>query len=107
MSTRTSPRVVGTVTRSAIAQLATSTTSTTVTRPPTECTRAVTRPDGTSIATCVTPDGSAATRPDSTAHAPSAMVPCPHAVENPSLCQNSTPNAAPSSSGGVRNPPYM
>jgi hypothetical protein len=35
------------------------------------------------------------------------MVPWPQAVEKPSLCQNSTPKAAPSSSGGVMNPPYM
>ena len=40
------------------------------------------------------------TRPLCTAHAPSAIVPCPQAVEKPSLCQNSTPKCAPSSSGG-------
>ena len=37
--------------------------------------------DGTSIVTSVSPSARRATRPDSTAHAPSAIVPCPHAVE--------------------------
>jgi hypothetical protein len=77
------------------------------TAPPEQRTRAATRPDGTSIAISVSPSGAAATRPDSTAHAPSAIVPCPHAVEKPSLCQKSVPKAAPSSSGGTRKQPYM
>ena len=47
------------------------------------------------------------TRPVSMAQAPSAMVPWPQAVLNPSLCQNKTPKSAPSSSGGVMKPPYM
>ena len=42
---------------------------------------ATTRPDGTSIVTSTSPSAGAGTRPDSTAHAPSAIVPCPHAVE--------------------------
>ena len=41
------------------------------------------------------------------AHTPSAMVPCQHAVEKPSLCQNNTPKSTPASSGGVMNPPYI
>ena len=44
-------------------------------------TRAVTRPDGTSTTTAVEPPGSTATRPVRTAHTPSAIVPCPQAVE--------------------------
>ena len=41
-----------------------------------------------------------------------AMVPCPHAVEKPSLCQNSTPKCAGSTpsgttSAGVMKSPYM
>jgi hypothetical protein len=44
-------------------------------------TRATTRPDGTSTVTSTSPSSGAATRPVSTAHAPSAIVPCPHAVE--------------------------
>ena len=75
------------------------------TAPPTVATRAATRPDGTSIATSVSPSAGAATSPDSTAHVPSAIVPCPHAVENPSLCQNSTPSRAPASSGGDEEAP--
>src|SRR5438046_1429341 len=75
------------------------------TTPSRQWTVAVTRPDGTSIVTTV--DGDGATRPDSTAQAPSAIVPWPHAVEYPSLCQNSTPRSAPSSSGGTRKQPYM
>src|SRR3954447_12274080 len=77
------------------------------TRPPSQLTAATPRPDGTSTVTSVTPSGWAATRPDSTAQAPSAIVPCPHAVEYPSLCQNSTPRSAPPSSGGTRKQPYM
>jgi len=45
------------------------------TLPSTHLTRATTRPDGTSITTSVSPSGDADTRPDSTAQAPSAMVP--------------------------------
>ncbi len=70
-------------------------------------TRAVTRPDGTSMRTSAGPVASASTRPVSTAQTPSAMVPCPHAVEKPSLCQNRTPRSAPASSGGTTSPPYM
>ena len=77
------------------------------TAPPAMVTRATTRPDGTSIVTSTTPSPGASTRPVSTAHAPSAIVPCPHAVEYPSLCQKSTPSSAPSSSGGTRKQPYM
>ena len=44
-------------------------------------TRATTRPEGTSIVTSTSPSRGAATAPDSTAQAPSAIVPCPHAVE--------------------------
>ena len=105
--TRTSPRDVGTGTSVATTQLGTPTKSTATTRSSSRCTRAVTRPDGTSITTSTLPVAGAATRPVSTAHTPSAMVPCPHAVEKPSLCQNSTPRWAPSSSGGTTNPPYM
>jgi hypothetical protein len=83
------------------------TKSTERTLPPAVCTRAVTRPDGTSTTTSVVPSAGAGTRPERTAQAPSAMVPWPQAVENPSLCQNSTPRCAPASSGGTRNPPYM
>jgi hypothetical protein len=53
-------------------------------------------------ATSTSPSSGAATRPISTAQAPSAIVPCPHAVEYPSLCQRRTPQSAPSSSGGTR-----
>ena len=91
----------------AITQLGTLTKSTATTRPSSTWTRAVTRPDGTSITTSTTPVSGAATHPLSTAQAPSAIVPCPQAVEKPSLCQNSTPRSAPSSSGGTTNPPYM
>src|SRR5215217_4896240 len=70
-------------------------------------TRASTRPDGTSIARGVSPSAIASTRPDSTSQAPSAIVPCPQAVEKPSLCQKSEPIAAASSSGGTRKQPYM
>jgi len=49
--------------------------------PAAQRTRATTRPDGTSIVTSTSPSAGAATRPDSTAHAPSAIVPWPHAVE--------------------------
>ena len=80
---------------------------TAATAPPSIRTRAPTRPEGTSIASSTSPSSGAATRPDSTAHAASAIVPCPHAVENPSLCQNSTPSSAPASSGSTRKPPYM
>ena len=59
------------------------------------------------MVTSVAPSAAAWTRPVSTAHAPRAIVPCPHAVENPSLCQNRTPKSAPASSGGVMKPPYM
>lgn len=51
------------------------------TTPPTQDTRAVTRPDGTSITTSVSPSGAAGTRPLCTAQVPSAIVPCPQAVE--------------------------
>jgi len=51
------------------------------TLPSAHLTRATTRPDGTSITTSVSPSGDAETRPDSTAQAASAMIPCPHAVE--------------------------
>lgn len=77
------------------------------TRPPDVRTRALTRPDGTSTTTSVTPSGAASTRPSCTAYTPSAIVPCPQAVEKPSLCQNSAPNRAPGSSGGTRKQPYM
>jgi hypothetical protein len=77
------------------------------TAPPEQCTRAPTRPDGTSIVSVVSPSPAAARRPESTAHAASAIVPCPHAVEKPSLCQNRTPRSAPSSSGGTTKQPYM
>ena len=66
----------------------------------------MTRPDGTSTTTSTLPVSGAATRPVSTAHTPSAIVPCPQAVEKPSLCQNSTPRWAPASSGGTTKPPY-
>ena len=98
---------MATRTSRAMTQLGTLTKSTPVTRPPCRCTRAVTRPDGTSMTTSTLPSSGAATRPVSTAHTPSAMVPCPQAVEKPSLCQNSTPRCAPGSSGGTRKPPYM
>jgi hypothetical protein len=75
----------------AITQLGTLTKSTATTRASSRCTRAVTRPDGTSMTTSTLPVSGAATRPVSTAHTPSAIVPCPQAVEKPSLCQNSTP----------------
>src|SRR5215213_7662215 len=51
------------------------------TAPARQRTRAPTRPDGTSIVTSTSPSAGAGTRPDSTAHAPSAIVPCPHAVD--------------------------
>jgi hypothetical protein len=44
-------------------------------------TLAVTRPEGTSMVTSISPSSGAATRPESTAHAPSAIVPWPQAVE--------------------------
>ena len=49
---------------------------------------------------------------DSIAHVTPAIVPCPQAVENPSLWKNTMPNApAPwrslSGSGGVMKQPYM
>ena len=91
----------------ATTQLGTLRKSTATTRESSRCTRAVTRPDGTSITTSTAPVSGASTLPLSTAQAPRAMVPWPHAVENPSLCQNSTPKWAPSSSGGTMNPPYM
>ncbi len=52
-----------------------------VVRPALRWTKAVTRPEGTSIRTRATPSAGAATSPESTAQAPSAMVPWPHAVE--------------------------
>ncbi len=51
------------------------------TKPARRRTLATTRPDGTSMVTSASPSSGAATLPDSTAHAPSAIVPCPHAVE--------------------------
>ena len=75
-------------------------------RPAARATRAVTRPLGTSMTTSTVPSAGAATRPASTAYAPSAIVPWPQAVEKPSLCQNSTPSWAPGS-GGTRKQPYM
>jgi len=51
------------------------------TLPPPTRTRATTRPEGTSIVTSTSPSRGAVTAPDSTAQAPSAIVPCPHAVE--------------------------
>ncbi|GHI25840.1 hypothetical protein Shyd_72110 [Streptomyces hydrogenans] len=79
-----------------------------VVRPPDRWTVAVTRPEGTSTRTGTSRSPSpAGTRPLSTAQAASAMVPCPQAVEKPSLCQKRTPRWAPSSSGGTTNPPYI
>src|SRR6218665_1127494 len=75
---------------------------------PASCsTSATTRPEGTSIVTGTILLSVAVILPVSTAHTPSAIVPCPHAVENPSLCQKRTPKSAPSSSGGTTNPPYI
>src|SRR5919202_1907096 len=55
MSTATDPRLVATATSCATDQLGTLTKSTSVTLPPAVWTRAVTRPDGTSIRTWVVP----------------------------------------------------
>ncbi len=51
------------------------------TAPARQRTLATTRPEGTSMVTSTSPSDAAATRPDSTAHAPRAIVPCPQAVE--------------------------
>src|SRR6266508_1678974 len=107
MSARTSPREIDTGTPRRSTYDGTLRKATRSTEPPAQVTRATTRPDGTSITTSVTPSGSAATRPLSTAHVPRAIVPCPHAVEYPSLCQNNTPKCAPSSLPGTMNPPYL
>ena len=61
------------------------------TRPSSTSASACSRPDGTSTQTSVT-GSTAATRPVSIAHVTPAMVPCPHAVEKPSLWKNTMPN---------------
>ena len=45
--------------------------------------------------------------PPSSAHVTSAIVPCPHAVEKPSLWKKTTPSDDPSATGGVTKQPYM
>src|SRR6218665_2195920 len=75
---------------------------------PASCsTSATTRPEGTSIVTGTILLLAAVILPVSTAHTPSAIVPCPHPVENPSLCKKRTPKSAPSSSGETTTPPYI
>lgn len=81
MSTSASPSVVATGTLRALTRAGTLRKVTPVVRPPSRCTVAVTRPDGTSMRTAASPSSGAATRPASTAQTPSAMVPWPQAVE--------------------------